>query len=736
MSSRYSSFMLAGCLAGSVVGASPAVAQEKPQGGDAAAATDGDIIVTAQRRAERAQSIPMSISTATAAVLEQANIKSAMDVSKLVPGVRFAETSGAVLLYIRGIGSNQVLVGNEGSNALYIDGVFYSRVTPITMRLNSVERIEVLKGPQGTLFGRNSTGGLIQIVTREPKPGLDPEMQFSVGLSNYKTVDTTAYMSASLGSKVAADLSLIYSKQNEGAGKNLVTGAEVFKTYDYAARSKVVFTPTENTKFVVTGYYDRSRSDTSINGYQFPYGAVRTGFPDGSGLLPLPENRFDVFRTAPAYTITRNYGGNLRIEQELGFATLVNITAFNNLASLSAGDIDLTPINLGANFNPNVYERRYINETQLFSNPGSAIKWTVGAFYMRQYYGYNPANLIGTQFGGQLVVTGKGLTKSYAGYAQATIPITDTLDFTVGGRYSQDDLKAQGKTERKLANGTIVPVVPLRFSSRSFGKFIWKLNLNYHPSNDLLVYATQSRGSKTGQYSLVTFDPNPVTPETLDNYELGFKSQLFDRRLRLNGALFYYKVKDLQVQRTDPVTRLLAFQNAGAARGKGAEIEANLDITPDFSINGAATYLDVKYTDFPNAPFFTANPNPPFGHLVPISGSAAGNRLARAPRFSGNAGFRYSIPTTSGNIVLSANYSYSGAFFYNPDNRLRQPAFGLLDAKISYEFAESAKVSVWGTNITDKPWFMNISQQTGSPGAVGSWGAPRRYGVTLDYKFR
>jgi len=327
-----------------------------------------------------------------------------------------------------------------------------------------------------------------------------------------------------------------------------------------------------------------------------------------------------------------------------------------------------------------------------------------------------------------------GNTKSYALYGQTTVPITDRFSLTLGGRYALDHLTGFGAVDVDIPGLGVINAQPFGRAGTTTKKALWKDTLEYKINEDELVYITNSRGTKAGAFNLVTFDPVPLKPETLDAYEAGFKGQFLNRRLRVNTALFYYDVKDPQVFQTTVIgTNKLV--NAGGARVKGAELELEGAVTSDLTLRGAVTYLDGTYKDYTNAPFFLPNPNPPYGNLPAVPGDASGKRLSRAPRISGNLGAQYRIRTGSGEFGLSADYSYTSEFFWDPDNFVRQPGYGVLDARISYRFDNGLRVAFWGTNLTNRLYYLAENQFGSAMGSEGFPAAPRLYGVSIGFKY-
>ncbi|WCP15929.1 Vitamin B12 transporter BtuB (plasmid) [Sphingobium sp. AntQ-1] len=283
-----------------------------------------DIIVTAQRRSENAQKVPIVVATVTAKTLQAAGVLDVTSLNVAIPGLQVRNAVGFSSPNLRGVGTNQVGAGFENPIATYVDGVYYGSASASLMSFNNIEQIEVLKGPQGTLFGRNATGGLIQVTTREPTA--TPTFMGSFSYGNYDTIHTDAYVGGGILPNVNADVAVQYGYQGKGWGTNLTTGRDVYKTdIDFAVRSKWVFTPGESTKLTVIADYSELRSSKSATGlipgtYAFP----------GPGVVPPAtfSNPWDVETDYQPGIATKAGGASLRIDQDMGDLNLVSVTAY------------------------------------------------------------------------------------------------------------------------------------------------------------------------------------------------------------------------------------------------------------------------------------------------------------------------------------------------------------------------------------------------------------------------
>lgn len=721
------SLLLTGALFSAIApGAAHAQATGEPAADNATADT-GDIIVTAQKRAESIQKVPISIAAITGKSLIEQNINSQQALSTAVSGLHFVAAGAGHAPYIRSFGNNTSQAGNEPPVTVYVDGVYVPSPSAALFSFNAVDRVEVLKGPQGTLFGRNSAAGAVQIITRTPSHTASVDMK--VGYANYQTVSGSFYGTSGLTDTVAVDLSVAGSKQSKGWGHNLFDGSETYFNNNWNIRSKILWTPMENTTITLSGDYDRTREDM---------GTVLAAIP---GSLAPPNDTvayggfYDTNSDVRQFRFARQYGGLVRIEHEMSWAVATSLTSGRHLYLNGVSNTDITP-NPTAKFTYYLEETTYTHELNLQSTPSSNLKWILGFYYYNDKAGYTPFEQRGTSSGqganGALQFNNVQATKSYAGYAQATSPLwTEKANITLGLRYTNDNRHiSKGINTTLDGAGNIVSTRIFNVPSITQNAFTYKVALDYSFTPSIMVYASYNRGFKSGNYNLTNPAETPLKSEFIDSFEAGLKTRFLDNRVRFNIAGFYYKISDLQVRTIDPVTTRPVNSNAAKARYLGLEGELDIALNEHFLLNANATYVDTEYLSFKNASFLNFSPN-----RVPVSsftGDASGNVVINTEPFSANASLRYRAETSFGRIAANANVSYHSHLFYDPQNIVERPSYTLIGTSVGWTSANGTwGIDLWGRNLTNEKY--SIQLQYSLTGGNMTQGTPRTYGISARY---
>ena len=715
MKNLRNSFMLGICGA-AIVNIMPAHAQTGAAESQSASQLE-EITVTAQRRDENLQNVPIAVSVLSASTTASMGVTGTANLAAAVPGLEFTRSYNSATPALRGVGTSPTVgVGDETAIATYIDGVYLATPSSSLFSFNSIERIEVLKGPQGTLFGRNATGGVVQVVTKDPKH--DPSVDLAVGYANYNTFSASFYGTTGLSENLAADLAVSYSNQADGWGKNLFTGTDVYKSREFAIRSKWLFTPGDNTKITLAVDYSRSRTDQGVATRPAP----------GHFFLDLGATGFAGFYNTneghTSFARVRQGGVSLKIDQDLDWANLVSISSYRRDKSLIDADQDHTPMPL-LDLTWTAKSKTFTQELQLLSPEGSAVKWIAGAFLFRDISSYEPERFTNpttffppfTSFV-TTTIFNKQKSWSYAGFGQATVDVMPDTRLTGGLRYTVDRREAGGTVTVEPGGTAIVPTKKAKFP-----KLTWKVSLDHDFGPNILGYATYSRGFKSGIFSLPDPGSDPVKPSVLDAYEIGFKSDLIDRRLRLNVSAYYYDFKNIQV--ATGVGQNVILVNAAKSRSKGFDVDLEALPFENFRLRGAVSYIDSKFRNFTNSTFNTPSP---FGGNIQTIGDASGNRTPRSPEWTASVSGQYTI----GAFDLNLSYYYNDGFFWDAQNSFRNPSYHLVNSSVNWTSDDQNwKVSLWGKNLLKEKYNLYGSINALVTGEAPA--APRTYGVTVGY---
>lgn len=726
--------------------ATPAYAQATAEPNMNNAAGLDEIVVTAQHREERLQDVPIAISTVSAGNLANAGISATNAISQLIPAVQVTRSGSSGLFFVRGVGSTNAAGGEEGTNAFYVDGVYIADLQQTITNFNSVKRIEVLKGPQGTLFGRNATGGLIHIVTRDP--GDLTEVEGKIGYSNYDTVSGQIYAATPITDNLAGDIALTYQNQGKGWGRNLTRNEEVMFDDYWGVRSKAALSVGERAKLVLAGEYFVNKDTTGVAR------RIDTSLPGVGGYIS--PGGYDTTANDPALAQVKIWGVSLRGEIELGFANLTSVTAVRDSVNTSTIDIDGGPLGLRLDYRSS--SRSYQQELRLASASTDPLAWQLGLFYLN-LKAAAATTMLG--FGLDSLTDGSVDTDSYAAFGELTYHLTPTTVVTGGLRYTVDQRRFTGQVTPLTGGSPGTSVEYPRAGIDAFdptlkqGSMTYRLALRQDLTEDINVYASINRGFKSGGFSLTNLANPPYKPQYIMAYEIGFKSELFDRKLRLNVSAFHYDISDYQVRNV--VNGQTFFRNAGAVKVDGIDLEFEAAPTTDLRIFGGASILNSRFSDFRGAPFIYPNPatcavphpgaagpgvvpggtNPgatPTGGLTTCFGDASGNKTMLAPKFTASLGATYTIDLSGGRkLRLSGLYSHNSGYYFEVDEYLKEDSFDLLNASIGFSPSELWGIELWAKNITNTEYY--AGRQGAGTGTTAVLAAPRTYGASLNFNF-
>ena len=765
-------FLVNTALAGSMLFcAQAAMAQES----DEAAANSGDIIVTAQRRSENLRDVPIAITALNADALDKAGVNNLQDLERVTPGLQLPLYGGFLRPSIRGISSGLSTLNDSSNVALYIDGVYQPIQNGAIVDLPDVETIQVLKGPQGTLYGQNATGGAIIIDTVKPK--FDTHGELSLSYGNYNEIVGKGFVTGPLSDKVAVLVSGQVADR-DGFNVDLVRGGRDRGLRSVVVRGKILFQPSDATSFQLSGFYtDRKDSNafatTPLNGNSLGNSLIRLYqsfglLPNNAARFPLASEPHTFASTFPPDLTTWMWGVNLRGKFELGeVGTLDTVSAYQKFRTQSNLNVDSSALNF-ANVDPLITQGDfYIQELNFSSQKFGGFYFTAGAFYLHRNEQFWPSNFTGFGFvpGNDANEQINGIPdfiqstyarsskNSYAAYLDLNYDLSEKFTITLAGRYSYEKVQvSQNGFLQSLSNDRTQIADPR--GPQSFKKFTPRAVLRYKVNDDHTLYASYSKGFKSGfvdasQIGRVTcpggptdascFDPI-VQPETVDSFEIGYKGRI-GGVFNFNLAAFHYDYKQIQVFIYRAPTGF--YQNAGAGRINGFDFDLSWNATPELTISGGGSYVDSKYTRFPGAEVYFQTPAAgcaagglpfPCGNFSQ-STDVAGNQFQNAPKFTANASIDYRHDFSAGRIGLNAGLTYNSGFPFDVGGHIRQKKYVLLSGEISFAPSgiEGLRLVAWGKNLTNRNYIAG-SLPTSFANSV-SWAPPRQYGVRAEYKF-
>jgi iron complex outermembrane receptor protein len=697
-----------------------------------------DIIVTAQRRSESQQKVPISIDVVTGKDAVKAGVIGTESLGNAVPALQFGRQSGiGATPFLRGVGTNTGAINVESPVAVYVDDVYIGAPTAAIFQFNNIDSVEVLKGPQGTLFGRNATGGVVNVHTAQPSH--TEAVDVTAGYGSYNTYSGSLYANGGLTNTIAGNFAATGFDQTDGYGRLAYTGKDIYKSKNYALRGQLLWEPDADTKVRLAADYSRYNGDDGENPTVAP-GTVGIGGATYPGRYRSTNDPAD-------FSKNKSYGISLKASHDFGPVSLVSISGYRvtdlSVRLDSDGSLKGNPAIVDvATFQ---YNHAFSQEVQLLSNSKGPFSWIVGGFYYNVKAAVDPLTLSGVAFvalGGSSNTYSKQDTDSYSGFGEASYSLPIGTKLTLGLRYTNDNLRESVL----LLSGTGANLAPGPFSqSKSFSKLTYRAILDQKITSDVLAYASYSRGYRSGSYNInsPTFavggvsTPAPVvSPEVLDAYEVGVKSELFDHHLRFNASAFLYNYNNLQINTLQNGTTLTL--NAAKARIEGIDADLTFVPTHRLTFTAGASILDSKFTSFPSGPYYTPNPavctpvptttGTRTGGNTTCAADLSGNRTPRSPKFTGNIGATYTLPTEVGAFTLNANLYHNSGFFWEVDNRFRQPSYNLVSAALGWTSSNKKyELRVYARNLLNEYYYSYFSE--GTLRDSGTPEMPRNYGV-------
>lgn len=726
-----------------------------------------EIIVTAQKRSENLQDVPIAVTAISGNVLAAANVNLVQDLPRLTPGLVINRYSTIVGVYLRGIGTRYTFPGLEATVGNYYDDLYSPRPATAALDFVDIDRVEVLKGPQGTLYGRNTSGGALRVITKDPSDNFEGLAAFTYG--RFDEVRADGVVNVPLSENVAARVAASYV-HNNGYVDALNPDMHRFEDRNTLQTSaKILAKASDNLTFKLSATYGFKRDWSN---------ALINIFPDlrnvGVALGGTPSPGFYVTaanfpKLSPFKSRYKSWSIAFRSDLELDAFTLSSITGYQYHRNSSGSDVDTTEVSFQNIFLGDT-TKTFSQELQAVSSSDGPLVWTAGLYYYKErassilevfgssLTGGSPLQDIqtGPTSGGRYISSyDETEAQSFAPYAQLTYKFSSQIYLNIGGRYTWEKKKVPLHISRFInpppAPATVIinePPLDL-----SFEKFTPKVGLEYHPVDDVMLYAQWSRGFKSGGFNLpqATTPANRVDPETLDSYELGWKTQ-FDN-LRFNGAAFYYDYKDIQIGRSSPGTGSIIVQNAASAEVYGLESELVYAATDRLELAASGAYVHSEFTRFlgdalsansssaaclaAGGPVVAAASAACRGFSLVPNTNFAGQPLPLAPRYSGNIRATYKLPLgdNRGSLMFNSLLSYASKFNWGTGpTYFSEPSLVLLSAGLTWSSAdEKFELGVSVDNLTNEKYRTAVVRNT--TGGYYTPGPPRWWHIKATARF-
>jgi iron complex outermembrane receptor protein len=663
-----------------------------------------EIVVTAAKREENLQDVPISVTAVTGETLIRTGIANVEDLQFFVPGVSVTNDSMAII-NIRGIGTSAFGVATDPSTTVHYDGVYIPRPTTSYQDMFDVERIEVLRGPQGVLFGRNSAGGTLNIISAVPTRELSGS--FGLTLGNYGKRNLSGTLSGAVAPGVRARLTTVRNLR-DGIYEDAANGRRYQNEDNLAGRFTLAFEPTDRLEIVLRADGSRDR--------ETGYPAIRDFYPPEfvTAGATIPEDRDEIaLDTQPKNNVDAG-GVSSTITYDGGPITLKSITAVRASKVNQVLDVDATDLFL-RNIGFREKSRSFTQELQLLGDDSGPLRWIVGAFFLNEK-GDDEIRII--EPGRLVAIPESNTTNAYAVFGQGSYSVLQQLRVTAGLRYSYEK---KDFAYRVVFNGEQVDGAT---PSDSWTAWTPKVGIDFDISERVMAYASATRGFKSGGFQLG--DGRPFLPEYLWSYEAGVKSTLLNRRLRANASAFYYDYTNLQV--VQYINGIATTTNAGKATIKGVELEFLARPVDRFSLSSTLAYLDARYDVYFDA-----------------ETSLAGNRLPNAPKWNVTFGAEYRANLgAAGQLLLRTDLALRGKAFFKPSN---DPLYAgervtLLNGRLTYQpQGRNWEIALYGRNLTNERYASYKAVGTDATGVSSPslpltvYGEPRQMGVQLRYTF-
>ena len=676
------------------------------------------VVVTAERSEGNLQSVPIAVSAFSAETVEAAGFVNIDDIFTLTPGFTVSSYNPvSPQPYIRGVGTNASSVGDDASVGIFVDDVYSGRAGGFRSTMYDIERIEILRGPQGTLYGRNVAGGAINVATRNPEEDFGGYLNATLG--EFNLVDVRGALNVPLGDKVAGRVAVTY-RERDGFVDNVITGNEVRSEEGFNIRGKIAAELGENVDVLLSADFS---SDEGVG--PAARGSAGTDLPtDGD---PLNVSLFQ-----DGFSDREIKGVSAKTTIDTSFGEIVSISAFReqeySFADDLIGSFGTTPTGLvvlgglGLVNEAEEASEQLTQEVRLSSEIGNNVEYTIGGYiFVEDITRFETFDSSPITFPGlsRPVFDSANETESYAIFGEASIDVSEQLSVTVGGRQTWDEKTFSLIAANPDFFGFLAEPINVQ-TSEDFSNFSPRLVVNYQATEDVFLYGSWSLGYKAGGFNgLAATTASALVPfeeERAENFEAGVKSEFFDNRLRVNIAAFQLDYDDLQNFLIDTAGGV-TVANADA-ESRGVEVEVFAVPVSGLTLSTTYSYLDTEVKTFDGNP---AN---------------VGNTLPRSPKHSVGVSAEYRRDVQNlGEFMARADYSYQSRSFLDVENTAASaiPQYDLLNLKLGLELNNGVEVSVFGRNVTDEEYQVHAFDL--GPFGFPIFGEPSTWGVTLGYSF-
>lgn len=696
------------------------------------------VIVTAQKRPESIDTVPIVVTALTHEDLSRLGAFTTQQLEWTIPGLVFGNTNGYAEPYIRGIGTDLITPGQESPVGFYLDGVYLPFISSLLQEFGAISRVEVLKGPQGTLYGRNTTGGAVNIITRDPERAFSADASVSAG--NHGYAQATTYVTGGISDRLSANFAGVYTA-HDGFYRVLNTGRHLDSLNQLALQGKIKY-QINDLWYVLFGGDYLHKHDSSDTAFTALAGSNR----------PLPAGVGPSFRAYEIYTELEppphrratDFGSNLTVRGHMAWADFTSITGFRDDYLAASTDGDGTSLSWYA-YQAGLGEQQFTQEVQVTSYGPTRLQWIGGLYYLEANAFEAPVDVWSdtaiTNPPNAAVLYGRTHISSYAAYGQASYELSNGLKLIVGARTTYE--RRQLTEQRIFATDFLNPSVragiglPPLDNPKGWRSTDPKATLQWQHSGQLL-YASYATGFKAGSYNLLSpGSPGPLDPESIEAYEVGGKHNLrFPIRARVDWAAFYYHYSNMQVAVQDSATGGIdQSQNAASSINKGIDLDVEMNIVRNLTAAIGMEYLEARYQRYPNA----AVDNVVNGELATLSAytksvDASGNREVRAPVLTSTMRIRWLLPIRSGNVSTTASYYHNSGFYFDPGNEFRQDPYNLVNFRIEYAPRDARwSVAAWVDNAFNVAVLGGVGT---SPYVVGGfYNDPRLFGLSVSLHY-